>query len=69
MANQRVNRRMKLQIWLTPAEHQLFSEVSEATGQTISSYVRSTVLREIKKDFNKFILSKSNEKSDISIKD
>ncbi|WP_029633873.1 MULTISPECIES: plasmid mobilization protein [Nostocales] len=47
---QRTTRKVKLQVWLTPEEHQLLSQVATETGQGMSSYVRSAVMRAIKTD-------------------
>ncbi|MDZ8221855.1 plasmid mobilization protein [Nostoc sp. ChiVER01] len=50
MTNQRTNRKVKLQVWLTEEEHELLSQAATETGQGMSSYVRSTVLKAIKAD-------------------
>lgn len=50
MTNQRTTRKVKLQVWLTHEEHQLLSLAATETGQGMSSYVRSTVLKAIKTD-------------------
>lgn len=50
MANQRTNRKVKLQVWLNLEEHRLLSQAATETGQGMSSYVRSTVLKAIKAD-------------------
>ena len=47
---QRTTRKVKLQVWLTPEEHQLLSQAATDTGQGMSSYVRSAVMRVIKAD-------------------
>ncbi|MEH2090720.1 plasmid mobilization protein [Nostoc sp.] len=50
MTNPRTNRKVKLQVWLTEEEHELLSQAATTTGQGMSSYVRSTVLKAIKAD-------------------
>ncbi|MDZ8089478.1 MAG: hypothetical protein RMY16_28585 [Nostoc sp. DedQUE12b] len=50
MNNQRTTRKVKLQVWLTEQEHELLQQAATETGQGMSSYVRSTVLKAIKAD-------------------
>jgi uncharacterized protein (DUF1778 family) len=47
---QKTTRKVKLQVWLTSEEHQLLSQVATETGQGMSSYVRSAVMKAIKAD-------------------
>ncbi|MBE9106830.1 DUF1778 domain-containing protein [Nostoc cf. edaphicum LEGE 07299] len=61
MTNQRTNRKVKLQVWLTEEEHQLLSQAATVTGQGMSSYVRSTVLKAIKADLGASVDSISNQ--------
>lgn len=61
MTNQRTNRKVKLQVWLTEEEHELLSQAATATGQGMSSYVRSTVLKAIKADLGATVDTISNQ--------
>jgi hypothetical protein len=51
MKNPKDIRKIKFVVWLTEPEHELLQQVGVTTGQGMSSYVRSTVLKAIKDDF------------------
>ena len=61
MDNQRTTRKVKLQVWLTEQEHELLQQAATTTGQGMSSYVRSTVLKAIKADLGVSVDSISNQ--------
>ncbi|MFN6527277.1 plasmid mobilization protein [Nostoc sp. ChiSLP03a] len=61
MNNQRSTRKVKLQVWLTEQEHELLQQAATTTGQGMSSYVRSTVLKAIKVDLGVSVDSISNQ--------
>ncbi|ACC79498.1 plasmid mobilization protein [Nostoc punctiforme] len=61
MTNQRTNRKVKLQVWLTEEEHELLAQAATETGQGMSSYVRSTVLKAIKADLGVSVDNRSNQ--------
>ncbi|AVH65598.1 plasmid mobilization protein [Nostoc sp. 'Peltigera membranacea cyanobiont' N6] len=61
MTNQRTNRKVKLQVWLTEEEHELLQQVATTTGQGMSSYVRSTVLKAIKADLGASVDTINNQ--------
>lgn len=48
MTNQRTNRKVKLQVWLTEEEHRLLAQAAIETGQGMSSFVRSNVINAAK---------------------
>lgn len=50
MTDKRANRKVKLQVWLTQEEHELLNRAAITTGQGMSSYVRSNVLKAIRED-------------------